>query len=514
MLALASTLAPAAVPTFIGQNLAGSQYNVDSASVPPDTTGAAGPNHFVEFINGRFSVYNKTNGTRVKTLTDLAFWSALGITFPTNYDLTDPRLVYDPTVQRWFAVEIDFDPSGAQNTNRFLLAVSATSDPTGLWRGVAFLSDPGGSLFADFPGLGVDADGVYLSGDYYNGSSQAVRPVLVSLPKADLLANPPSAARRKFFSNLTYAANGVILQPAVCVDGSASGAVLAVSDLGNDFAPHTTLKGLFITNATTAAPALTPVQTLTVPAYTIPINPPQPGNLTTLDDGDTRFSAATRVVNGVLYAVHNVEVNTRAALRWYRVNATNFNVIESGTITDPVLDLFYPSIAANATGTIVIGCNGCSATNFIGAYACVGATVNGVTTFNSPLLLKAGTASYQLILGTDTTSRWGDYSATSPDPADPNRFWTIQMIPVGAQTWRTQITEIITGAPALSLSLMSGNATLSWPAYAATMQLQGNPSAVNTSTWSTLANAPITNGNQLTVTLPASAPAQFFRLRQ
>ena len=81
MLALASTLAPAAVPTFIGQNLAGSQLDVDSSALPPDSNGVVGPDHFVEFINGRFSIYGKTNGVRVKTLTDAAFWSADRDTF-------------------------------------------------------------------------------------------------------------------------------------------------------------------------------------------------------------------------------------------------------------------------------------------------------------------------------------------------------------------------------------------------------------------------------------------------
>ena len=34
-----------------------------------------------------------------------------------------------------------------------------------------------------------------------------------------------------------------------------------------------------------------------------------------------------------------------------------------------------------------------------------------------------------------TESRWGDYSTTTVDAADPTSFWTIQMYPAAASTW-------------------------------------------------------------------------------
>jgi hypothetical protein len=33
---------------------------------PPEGNGAIGPSHFVELVNGRFSVYNKANGQRTR----------------------------------------------------------------------------------------------------------------------------------------------------------------------------------------------------------------------------------------------------------------------------------------------------------------------------------------------------------------------------------------------------------------------------------------------------------------
>src|SRR5947208_9847728 len=54
LVSLSSRAAPLAV---IGQNFSGSTFGRDSFADPPDTDGAIGPNHFVELINGTFSVY-------------------------------------------------------------------------------------------------------------------------------------------------------------------------------------------------------------------------------------------------------------------------------------------------------------------------------------------------------------------------------------------------------------------------------------------------------------------------
>src|SRR5437868_13176306 len=93
--------AAAPVPSVsIGQNFTGSTFGVESAGIPADANGAIGPQHFVEFINGVFAVYNKTNGQSVK-ISDVDFWSAAGVTLPNGTGVADPRIIYDPTVQRW-----------------------------------------------------------------------------------------------------------------------------------------------------------------------------------------------------------------------------------------------------------------------------------------------------------------------------------------------------------------------------------------------------------------------------
>ncbi len=502
----------AVVAAGIGQNFTASNYGQDSTATPADANGAVGPNYYVEFINGRVTVFNKANGAKVQTMTDLLFWSRAGVTIQRNWDVTDPRVIYDPTVGRWFASQVDFDTTSAVNINHFLLAVSSSADPTGAWTGFSIASDPGGNDFADFPTLGLDANGVYLSGDLFDANNNPVGPTLLSIPKADLLAQPPSIARRTWLGILNYANRGTILQPAVCLDGGAGGDVLAVGDLGLDFQSHFTLILSQVENAAGPGSATLPASaTIRVPAYTAPPNPAQPNPRLSIDDGDARFSALVYRLGDELFATHSTQVNNRAAIRWYRIDALNHTPLESGTIADPNLDLFYPSIAANTNGTVVIAYNGSSSSVFISDYAVVGQTVNGVTTFGSPMLLQSGTASYSD--GSFGPSRWGDYSTTTVDPSDPSRFWTIQMFPSGASAWSTQVTEILTAAVRLSASTASGNLVLSWPSLAGAFQLNASTNLGMTASWSPVVQPASTNNGVVSVSVPLTSGGAFFRLQ-
>jgi hypothetical protein len=537
--------ATAQVPTVtIGQNFAGSTYNNganggNSSALPPDPNGAIGPVHFVEFINGAFAAYNKTNGHAVKRISDLIFWSQAGVVLSASQAISDPRIIYDPTSQRWFASMVDFDANASDPTaeaNDFLLAVSATSDPTGTWHGWQFQADPDNGSFADFPTLGVDSNAVYISGDMFT-NSVPVGPSLVSIPKTDLLAASPVITNRTWFGVMDYGVRGQVLQPVICLDGSSAGNILAASDIGNDSDPHSNLVSSVVLNAATTNASLGQVTVIPTASWVVPYNDivvapqftaNQPDATSTLDADDARITAKVYAVGGVLYATHNTELNNRIAIEWYRIRASDHVLLESGTISDPNLDLFYPSIAANAYGVVVICFNGSgsNAGATISSFALAGQTINGTTGFGSRILLQTGAISYHgddeqigQLLGTPTLSRWGDYSATSVDPSNPNRFWTIQMFPSDASNndvWSTQITELVTTPqfPLLTIQPSGRNVLVSWPSGFAGYHLQSEATLAPPPTWSSVTNTPATNGNQLVVTLPASARQQFFRLQK
>jgi hypothetical protein len=520
----------------IGQNFAGSTYGINSAAIPPDANGAVGTRYFVEFINGTFAVYNKTNHQTVKRIADTKFWSNAGVILATSDAITDPRVIYDPVSQRWFASMVDFDANAAGGggdptleSNDFLLAVSLTSDPTGAWKGFIFQADPDNGHFADFPTLGVDANGVYLSGDIYNGENNPLGAALFSFPKTDLIAASPTIANGTWFGVMNYNQRGDVLQPVTCFDGSSTSKIVAASDIGSDSNPHSNVVCFAVQNAGGPEATLTTSTFIPTLPWVVPDNidlgvpqfvATQPDGTQNLIADDARFLARVNAVGGVIYAVQTTEFNGHLAIRWYRIRAADNTLLESGTISDPNLDLFYPSIAANAYGVIVIGYNSSGSSAFVSCYALAGQTINGVTSFGSPVLTQAGAIAYHgddeilaELEGLPIVSRWGDYSATSVDPSDPNRFWTIQMYPSDSDVWSTQITELIT-VPQLVLSINSvgPNVVLSWPLLHG-YQLQSTANTSAPATWSTVSQTPGTNGNNFVVTLPATSNRRFFRLK-
>ncbi|MBI2928550.1 MAG: hypothetical protein HYY24_23015 [Verrucomicrobia bacterium] len=133
----------------------------------PDTMGAVGLSHFVELVNGRIAVFDKSTGqllenARTYYLQDPAqgFFTVQhkGVTYPTG-QVTDGRILYDHFQGRWVACALD------TGSGQVIVAVSNTSSPLGLlssWtKHVLEVKDVTAS--SDFPTLGMDANGVYLS---------------------------------------------------------------------------------------------------------------------------------------------------------------------------------------------------------------------------------------------------------------------------------------------------------------------------------------------------------------
>ena len=144
-----------------------------------------------------------------------------------------------------------------------------------------------------------------------------------------------------------------------------------------------------------------------------------------------------------------------------------------------------------------------------------------MTTFGTPVLLQAGTSEYhgddELLAdfcGLPLISRWGDYTSTSVDPSDPNRFWTIQMYPDPTDTdiWSTRITELITYYPVLSISRSNNVALVSWPQTSLPFRLES--SSTVTGGWTVVSQNFSTNNGQVVYQKSVAGTNAFFRLHQ
>jgi hypothetical protein len=422
--------AQALPPVEIGLDFTGPTRS-ESGFIPPDSMGAVGDEHVVVLVNGRYEVYRKSDGAELASTSLDAFWQAAGVE-PIDNSF-DPRVLYDPAADRWYAVSAD----GAPEPNNFLFAVSRTSDPTDGWAGFALDSDSTDEVWADFPMLGYDADAVYLVAPMFPvvGPDRPTGSTFVVLPKDDLLAPAPSVAGATLFERTSLAQSGFQPQAVVNQDGTDVAAKFYAGTL--TFLGQIQMASI---DGPPDAPSFDGANFVAIEGASEPPDAVQPGGVRPLDAGDSRFGANLVLQNGVSWAVQSIGFEGRSAVRWMQIDPVADIVLDAGVIFDPALDLTYPSIAVNELDQIVIGMSGSGESVFASAYAVVGEKDDlGVTSFGELLLLAAGQASYSVGA---TRNRWGDYSATVVDPSDPSSFWTFQEFALAENQWALRVTQI------------------------------------------------------------------------
>ena len=302
----------------------------------------------------------------------------------------------------------------------------------------------------DYPTLGLNHDGVYLGGNMFPISGSGVNTSLTDIlviPKADLTSGV-GVTHATLFANLDPNTTGFTPHPVFDLNSAEGQPETIISDYNT---PAGFGKISLITGTVTA-PVLNTSPSegdlgggfFTVPARNGPDPAPQLGDSHTLETGDTRFSSHVIVQGTNIWAVQGVDIGGRAAIAWYRIDDATGTVVENGTIADSSLSFYYPSIAVNESGDIVIGFSGSSTSTFVGDYAVTGTFDGTTTTLGSPQLIQAGSGPYFIDFGAGR-NRWGDYSEVVLDPNDHHTFWSIQewastVGGVANSSWSTQFT--------------------------------------------------------------------------
>lgn len=127
----------------IEQNFIGVSQS-ESGFIPPDPTGAVGPNYYVHSVNSLVKIFDKQGNLEVGPTSLAAF---LGI----NSNAGDPIILYDQLAERWVVSEF-----GSLN-NSLAIGVSETSDPTGAYNVYQYQF----SALPDYPKYGLWHDGYY-----------------------------------------------------------------------------------------------------------------------------------------------------------------------------------------------------------------------------------------------------------------------------------------------------------------------------------------------------------------
>ena len=448
-------LAPAVLSSFVG-------LVDDLRVIPPDTMGAAGPNHLVSFLNSEVGFFTKTGTLLNPGVTLSGFWSPLISANLLPTDVFDPKVIYDPSSGRFIAVTLDgqfpFD-----NSSHVLLAISRTSDPTAGWSTWALPADNTGATWADFPGLGVDDNNVYITVNLFDNAAipNFHNSKVFRAPKTQLLTLPQTTP----LSWTEFTDPGFTLQPAHSL-GTATSEYF-VTESGIVIGNRRFLEILAVTGIPPTLVSLGAVEVSTYPVAALPFAPQ-----TQIDTGDTRILNAIQR-NGHVYATHTVSnaTNTRTEVAWYEiVPSSPPTLAQEGRVSDPTRFYYYPSIAVNMNGDVALGFSGSDNTapaEFPGAYytSRLNSDPSGFT--QTVGLLKAGLAPYFKTGQGGTDNRWGDFSATMVDPTDNLTFWTLQEYAQTGNQWGTwwgsfRLTDIL--APDNVVVTLQGNLTvqLTW----------------------------------------------------
>lgn len=454
----APSAAPSAAPGFSPMGAApvsvGASFEGIPATgfLPPDVSGAVGPNHYILMVNVAFAIFDKLGNTLAGPSPINALWSGFGGPCSTNNN-GDPIVRYDHLADRWLMSQFAL-PGGPLGFHE-CVAISRTPDPVaGGW----FLYDfpmvaAGNPVFPDYPKIGVWPDAFYMSTQrgFPNGGldvwaferekmlvGAAARqvhfavgpPSLIFLP-SDLDGPTPPLGTPNFFARQ--------------VDGARFGAPsrLEIFDFHVDWSNPAASSFTLDSTLPTAFNSILCQGSLMETCI------PQPGTAVQLEALSvwTMWRLQFRDFGSHQSLVTNHTVNNGSgggAVRWYELRRPSgggpWTIFQQGTHAPDANSRWMASAAMNKAGTLALGYSVSSSTVFPSIRfadrlasdppGTMGGEVNlmaggGVQTFNFP-------------------ARWGNYTTMDIDPQDDCTFWYAgEYIPVTSVAgWHTRISSI------------------------------------------------------------------------
>ena len=477
----------------------GNQFSVE----PPDQALCVGNGFTVESVNSVLRVYD-TSGTPLTGVQDLNtfFGYAAAINRTTGArgpDVIDPICHYDPDFKR-FVVAITTlhrtATGGFSGRNTIDLAVSNTGDPTGTWTvystpaqndGTEGTPNHGctldgvipGPCFQDYPHIGGDANGVYITTNEYDLFGPSYHASQVFAFSKGMLSAHPASLQVTLVQNLQLAGTpGFTVWPATSPAGQYSsernGTEYLLSSIAGDGSetgnPTGTARRIGVwalTNTAslnTSAPSLGVTSDLThSETYVFPPKADQKAGdfplgqcvndtttttvagtgcwrlffnnepahnevLSHLDSNDTRMQQ-TWYSNGILWGSLDTAVRVGGELRsgvaWLAV-APKINgagkvigqVQKQGYLALSGNNLTYPAIAMLPSGTGAIAFTVVGRDHYpSAAYAPISAsgTVGPIHIVAEGAGPADGFTSYKAFVGDPPRTRWGDYGAAVTD---------------------------------------------------------------------------------------------------
>lgn len=435
----------------------------DQRVTPSDSTGAIGPTRYIELVNLKYAIYDRSDDTPVSRgfLNELTGSPAEAFVF-------DPQVIWDPSTRRFYYVT---DDVRSETDTRLAFGFSKTANPSSAADFCKY-TIRFGSRFPDYPKLG-DTRGLLLVGVNSFGPQSFLGSDLVSITKPPAGSSCPS--RESFTvdtrTNLQGAdgERAITPVPANQIDQRDAGYVVTTSNAVYREEGSADLLSIFkVTRNQDGTMNLGKPRELSVPTYRFPANAPQPNTKNVLDTLDTRNTQAVMAVDpsfgeSALWTQQTVFGGSGAEVRWYEIDPTppRPSLLQTGRLSSPKGNFFFnaaisPDRQVNS-GKSKFGDN--MAIGYSTSSKSHRADIRVVSKAgNDPVSQQAVVKSSPAIMNDFACQesrglcRWGDYSAATPDPN----------VPAGMKTGRVWLSNQWVKEPGSVNPRTSGWSTWNW----------------------------------------------------
>lgn len=459
-----STEGPGAMPapllSFEGLSNADNQTVLGFQITPPDTQGDVGPNHYIQWINLVFAIWDKT-GNKVyppqpgpPAAAGNTLWAGFPGACSTDND-GDPVTLYDHLADRWlmsqFTTSVPY---------RECVAISTTPDPLGTWYRYEYVV--ANNKFPDYPKFGVWPNAYYMSANQFLNLSSWSGQGVWAFDRAAMIAGNPTATIvyidlfgvNPNFGNAFPADLDGPAPPA-----GADGIFLEWDDAAWLGDPTDTMR-LWYFHPDFVTPANSTFGVAGQPNQLIPtanVDPEMCGGsracIPMPTGGESVDAIADRLMHRLQYRnfgshqtivtalTVDADATNHAGVHWFELRNTGatWAIQQEGTYAPDAEHRWMGSAAMDTSGNIAVGYSVSSAATYPSVrYAGRLAGDPAGTLGQGESTLVAGSA----VFTQGNNHRWGDYSMLGVDPTDECTFWYTQeyvAAPGGSWAWNTRI---------------------------------------------------------------------------
>jgi hypothetical protein len=418
---------------------------------PPDTTGDVGPNHYVQWVNLRYSIYTLTRDANNQISgfnlvpgfpkQGNVIWQGFADTACANDNDGDPIVQYDQLADRWVLTQF----AVAASPYKQCVAVSTSPDPTGSYFRYSYSF---GTSFNDYPKMSVWPDGYYITYNMFRNGRTFTGANVCVMERDKMLVG----ATARQICKLT--ASGTSLEPAD-LEGTtpppagSPNLLLSITTSSLQFWRYSVNWAAgtsTLTGPTTVAGVTAFSRACSGGACIV-----QPGTTQRLDSLADRlmYRLSYRNFTGTgahesLVINHSVATAGTSGVRWYELRnasgqtlgSANPVVFQQGTFAPDATFRWMGSAAMDKTGGIAVGYNVSSSTLVPSIRYAYRAPSDPAGAIGNETNILTGSGSQ-----TGSLSRWGDYSTISVDPVDGcTMVFTTEYLPAtGSFNWTTYI---------------------------------------------------------------------------